>query len=378
MRLNVETIIGNVSEVFRLPAEEQKGLKLELLRQNFAHHYEKNSFFRAQCEQIGLDAYDLEEFQDLARIPLIPMRNFKSPSSHVLLSIPLTDVELEIKSTGTSGIPSVARRDAKTLDRVTMGLVGLYRDFFRISRGAGLFLAPTLAESPEMGMVKVLNIFCGFLTDYSFLVQDYSFYPEDAVKYLERWEGKEVRHIFGPPFLVNRLLRYLEEENLRLQLDPESLIITIGGWKKFSGEFIGREELNQKVEHYLGLPAHRLRDMYGMTESNMLAIECEHHNKHVAPWCYVSIRKIDNTAQEVAPGEEGAIALLDPISLSYPAYILSEDVGAIVGEDRCACGRSGQVVTFYRRLDGSEYGCCAVSLEKFIESQELTRSCEVR
>src|SRR6187399_1854719 len=114
MQHSVETIIGNMREVFRLPRQEQEQLTLELLQQNFAHHYANNAFFRAQCDAQGLTPFDIETVEDLTKIPLIPMKNFKSPNSHVLLSVPLTDVELEIKSTGTSGVPSVTRRDGRT------------------------------------------------------------------------------------------------------------------------------------------------------------------------------------------------------------------------------------------------------------------------
>jgi long-chain-fatty-acid---luciferin-component ligase len=135
--------------------------------------------------------------------------------------------------------------------------------------------------------------------------------------------------------------------------------------------------MEQKIERHLGLRRDRVRDMYGLVEANMLAIECEHQNKHMPPWCRLSIRDVNNVDQEVARGEEGVIALLDATNMSYPGFILTEDIGALVGTE-CPCGRSGPVVTFYRRMDGREYGCCAVSLEKFIESKEIVESCKVQ
>jgi len=374
--LTVETVIGNLPRIFRLPPSEQRAIQLELIVQSFAHHYERNGFYRAQCDAAGLTVYDLERPEDLVRLPLIPLSAFKSPSSHVLLSVPLDEIELEIKSTGTSGVPSVTRRDATTLDRVSLAITGLYREFFRISRGAGLYLAPSLAENPEMSMVKVINYFSGLLSDARYVVRDYSFEPAEAIQYLRSFEGKEPRHIIGPPFLIDRLLRHLEAEDLRLPLDAESFVITIGGWKRFTGEYIGRDQLHEKIERYLGLAPARVRDMYGMGEANMLAIECEHHHKHIPPWVHASIRSLDDHSKEAAPQEEGVIALLDPTSRSYPGFLLSEDVGSIPAE-RCACGREGPIVLVHRRVEGTEYGCCAVSLEKFIESQEIVRSCRV-
>lgn len=377
MKHTIETTIGNTHQFFRLDPEQQAALRLELIRQSFSFHYGANGFFRAQCNAAGLTPEALRESSDLQRIPLIPVRTFKQPNSHVLLSVPLTEVDLEIRSTGTGGIPSVARRDALTTTRTGIALLSLYREFFGISNGAGLFLCPSTAETPEMGMVKVFNLFCGILDDRAYLVRDYAFRAEEAVAYLQSWENKQTRHIFGPPFLINRLLRYMEFEDIKLQLDPRSFVITLGGWKRFNGENIGREAFDEKLQTLLGIRPENIRDMYGMIETNMLAIECEHHRKHVPPWCYVSVRDVSNFDVELPVGGTGAIAIIDPLSNSYPAYILSEDVGMIEHDGVCACGRSGQIVTFHRRLQGAELGCCAVSIERFIETQEAVKECAV-
>jgi long-chain-fatty-acid---luciferin-component ligase len=95
----------------------------------------------------------------------------------------------------------------------------------------------------------------------------------------------------------------------------------------------------------------------------MLAIECAHHHKHVPPWCHVSIRDVADPAKEVPEGSRGLIAILDGLNTSYPAFVLTEDVG-VRSEGSCACGRRGQMVTFTGRLKGADVGCCAVSIER--------------
>jgi len=377
VELTIEAVIGNMHWFSRLPQDEQNQIKLHLFRQNFAFHYQSNPFYRAQCEAKGIQPESLVSFDNLRHIPLIPVRSFKQPNAHVLVSVPLNTIDLEIRSTGTGGIPSVARRDVLTTTRASIALTALYREFFGISNGAGLFLCPSTAETPEMGMVKVFNLFCGILDDRTYLVKDYSFHAEEAIEYLRQWENKQTRHIFGPPFLINRLLRYMELEEIHLKLDPTSYVITLGGWKRYNGENIGREAFDEKIQTYLGIRPENIRDMYGMIESNMLAIECEHHRKHVPPWCHVSIRDVSDFNIELPVRKTGAIAILDPLSNSYPSYILSEDVGEIEHDGECPCGRVGQVISFRRRLQGAELGCCAVSIEKFIETQEAIEECKL-
>ncbi|WP_224770234.1 LuxE/PaaK family acyltransferase [Mycobacterium simulans] len=363
----------------RVPRSEWQRSLTNAVRGALAYHFQRNGFYRAQCEAAQIQPADIGDYPDLHRIPLLPVGMFKQAGGHVLLTSGLADVEMEIRSTGTSGVPSVARRDALTVTRASVGLFGCYRDFFGISKGAGLFLCPSTAEVPEMGMVKVFNLLTGMLDDHRYVVRDYSFDPEEALACLRNWEGKMTRHLIGPPFIIARFMRFLEPEAIPLTLDPESLIIMLGGWKQYTGKSISRDGFDHKAEAVLGIDRSRVRDMYGMIESNMLAIECEHNRKHVPPWCYVSIRDISDPAVELAPGKTGGIAILDALNTAYPGFLLSDDVGE-VDEGDCPCGNSGQTgqtVRFRRRRHCAEIGCCAVSIEKYIDSREVAAECEL-
>ena len=372
--MNLAAMVGMPGEALRVPRHQWRASLTEAVRAAFAYHYTNNDFYRAQCDAVS--PADIDDYADLHRIPLLPVGMFKQAGAHVLLTVGLADIETEIRSTGTSGVPSVARRDALTTTRASIGILGGYRDFFGISDGAGLFLCPSPAEVPEMGMVKVFNLMTAMLDDHRYLVQEYSFDPEEALAYLNKWEGRMTRHIIGPPFIIARFMRFLELESIPLALDPESMIIMLGGWKQYTGRSISRAEFDDKARQFLGVDPSRIRDMYGMIESNMLAIECEHRRKHVPPWCYVSIRDITDPAIELEPGKTGGIAILDALNTAYPGFLLSDDVGE-VDESDCPCGRTGQTVRFRRRRQGAELGCCAVSIEKYIDTHEIAAECKL-
>ncbi|BBX96592.1 LuxE/PaaK family acyltransferase [Mycobacterium lacus] len=372
--MDLVTMLGMPGDALRVPRSEWQRSLTAAVRSAFAVHFEANRFYRAQCDAARVGPDDVAGFADLHRIPLLPVGMFKQAGAHVLLTTGLEDIEIEIRSTGTSGVPSVARRDATTVTRASTGIFGCYRDFFGISQGAGLFLCPSPAEVPEMGMVKVFNLLTGMLDDHSYVVRDYSFDPEEALAYLRKWEQKMTRHIVGPPFIIARLMRFMELESIPLSLDPDSLIIMLGGWKQYTGRSISRDEFNEKAERVFRIDRARIRDMYGMIESNMLAIECEHHRKHVPPWCYVSVRDIADPTIELGPGRTGGIAILDALNTAYPGFLLSDDIGEVDDSD-CPCGRTGQTVRFRRRRHGAELGCCAVSIEKYIDSREVVTEC---
>jgi phenylacetate-coenzyme A ligase PaaK-like adenylate-forming protein len=307
---------------------------------------------------------------DLVKIPLIPIAKFKSTSSHELLSRPLTDIEHEMRSTGTSGLPSISRRCGATVDNAVLGIFAMYREFLGISKGAGLYICPSTEEIPEMGMIKALNMLAGLLDTHRFMVREERFIPEDAIAQLGKWEGTFTRHIIGPPFLIHRLLQFLKQTGQRLTLDKGSRVITLGGWKRFTGQMISRREFNLMCEEYLGLEPNGVRDIYALVESNVLAIDDEYQEKHVSPYVHFSVRDMKDLSREVAPGEKGVLAILDPLAVATPGMIMTEDVISLIpGESKS--GRSGQRMEYIMRAPTSqEFGCCAVNLEKKMDSSD--------
>lgn len=378
LRRTVMEFIANQSYYLREGASQQKEIRDRIIKSNFAHHFASNSFYRELCTQQGVDVAKVAA-GEVEQIPVIPIHLFKDQKfASLLLSKPLGAIEFELRSTGTSGVPSVSRRDSDTVDALTTALGAIYRDYFEICNGCGLFLCPSPAEMPEMGMVKALNFLSGMLDDRVYLVERYSFQSKDALALLERWADRSVRHIIGPPFMINRLLRYMAAQDIRLPLDRKTKVIMLGGWKRFSGEQISRERLVELCHERLGLEAHQVRDMYGLVECNMLAVECEHGHKHVPPWVRIVLRQLGKPDQLVTdPRQSGIVTVLDPTSTAYPCFIQTEDVGIITGDGACACGRTSQTLRFIRRVDGAELGCCAINLERFMEEGEVVRNCKL-
>src|SRR6478609_7739327 len=130
-------------------------------------------------------------------------------------------------------------------------------------------------------------------------IKKITFNPEKAVEVLQSCDGKHTRHIVGPPFLVYRLIKYCMDRNIKLNLEKNSFIITLGGWKRFTGEEIPRAEFNELCHEYLGVQSYNVRDMYGLVEANMLAVECHKQEKHIPPWVHVSMRNPHNVLEEV-------------------------------------------------------------------------------
>lgn len=357
-------VVSSVHELYRLPQNSLNAIKAELIADSFRYHYEHNRFYRSACDAKGVRPEDIRTFEDLIRIPLVPIAKFKSASSHELLSKPLNAIEHEMRSTGTSGVPSISRRCAETVDLAVIGIYAMYREFLGISKGAGLYVCPSTEEIPEMGMIKALNMLAGLLDTHRFMVKQERFVPEEALAQLTQWENKFTRHIIGPPFLIHRLLQYLKQTGRKVKLDRGSMVITLGGWKRFTGQMISRLEFNLMCEEYLGIERHGVRDIYALVESNVVAIDDEHQVKHVSPYVHFSVRDMNDLSREVPAGEKGVLAILDPLARATPGMILTEDIVKLVPQPSPS-GRSGQRMEYIMRAPSSlEFGCCAVNLER--------------
>lgn len=353
-------------------------VRINLIGQMFAYHRERNSYYRSLCSERNTLDLHINSMDDVKKIPLINVQEFKQADSAKLLSTGLAEIEFEMRSTGTTGVPSISRRDHITCNNALALISGLYRDFFRIVNGAGLFFSTSLEEMPEMGMVKALNFMNACLDTEDFLVSGVAFDNKRAIADIEKWQGKFTRHILGAPFLLNMFLDHLKMNNKKLQLDRNSKIITMGGWKRYTGIQISRDELAGKCKEFLGIEPGQIRDIYGLVECNTLAIECEHNVKHIPATAYMSIRNLEDSTIEVADGQHGLVAILDPSSFSYPAFILTEDIGIIEKNKECACGRVSDTIRIIGRAPKAETGCCAVRLERQMNEGEGCTPCTAK
>lgn len=366
----IKVFVSDLKGLYQLEEESQQRLKLMLIADAFRFHYENNEFYRKQCMEKGVSPEQINNFEDINRIPLIPVSLFKSPDSHKLLTKSLIHIEHEMRSTGTSGIPSISRRCGDTLDNAVIAIYAMYREFFKLSKGAGLCLCPSTEEIPEMGMIKAFTFLSGLLDCHAFMVSNDRFIPEQAVEQLAKWQNKFTRHIIGPPFLIHRFISFLKATNTKLTLEPDSLVITLGGWKRFTGQMISRKAFNEECAEYLGIAPENVRDMYGLVEANMLVIEDEFQIKHVPPYVHFSVRDPNDLTKEVAPGKTGQLVIFDPLARSTPGMILTEDMVHLVPEVSPS-GRTGQRIQYVMRApNAKEFGCCAVNLEQKMNADE--------
>ncbi len=133
-------------------------------------------------------------------------------------------------------------------------------------------------------------------------------------------------------------------------------------FRSLAGEAVSREEFKERARRALGVEA--VLDYYGMAEqTGGVYMECPWGHLHASVWSDVIVRRPKDYGV-CAVGEPGVIESLSLLPRSYPGHaVLTEDVGVLLGEDDCPCGRLGKYFTVTGRAPRAEVRGCSDTYE---------------
>lgn len=359
--------------VYGLSPSAAADLRLAHLRAAVVHHRSHNPHFDRYCCGLGFDERTLNSEADLLRIPLLPTAVFKWQRNKVRTRTP-DDSVLETSSSGTQGTLSVVPRNDITLMRFFASVAIGNREVLQVETfdrhvfniGPSTKQARTLWIAYVMAGVSVI-----FTT--RFYVHDDQFHMHELIADLRDLRTSDSISLVGPPALLLDLANAIEESGERLRLGPESLVITIGGWKRRQGDQVDRPAFDARVGSALGIAdVSRIRDTFNMVELNSVVFECSFRVKHCPPWVLATARD-PRTLTPVPSGESGILAFLDPTPTSYPGFILSDDFGSVRHGVECPCGITGDTLHIERRVNRIETRGCALKMETLKQPTPLNR-----
>jgi hypothetical protein len=321
------------------------------------HHYGNCAPYRSI-----MDAQDAMTTVDdgLGSIPFLPVGLFKFED---LLSIPKDQVAKVVTSSGTTS-QQVSR---VYLDRVTAAsqaraLVTILQDFIGKERSPMMIVDhPSIVcdrtsfSARAAGILGVSN----FGRSHRYLLRDADMTLDLDVlrEFLEVHRGRP-KLMFGFTFMVWRYLyQELRANDYRPDLSEVTLIHS-GGWKKLQDVAVGNRQFKSALMEWTGM--RKVHNFYGMAEQvGSVFVECEEGVLHTPSYADVIVR--DPSSWQVLPmSQQGLIQVLSVLPESYPGHsLLTEDLGEILGEDDCACGRLGKTFAVHGRLAKSEVRGCS-------------------
>jgi phenylacetate-coenzyme A ligase PaaK-like adenylate-forming protein len=357
--------ISNLPDIplYTFTKEVKDKFFLERILHLFNHHIIECKEFNRMMTSIDFDIKNIIKVEDL---PFIPVRLFKM---FELSSIPNESIVKTMTSSGTTG------QDVSKiyLDRITSSLQT--RILSRIiSSFLGSSRLPMIIIDCE-STVKNRNYFSArsagitgfslFASKKIFALNEDMSLNEDGLKsFLQENSDKKI-FLFGFTFIVyQHLYRELLKSSTKFDLS-NSVLIHGGGWKKLITESVDNKTFKSQLNAICGIS--RIHDYYGMVEqTGSIHMECEEGYLHTSEYSDIIIRNSkDFTVCRF--GEKGIIQLLSLLPLSYPGHsILTEDIGEILGEDDCKCGKKGKYFKIHGRLKNAEIrGCSDTYGEKF-------------
>ena len=292
-------------------------------------------------------------------MPFIPVRLFKH---YELSSVEKSQIIKTITSSGTTE-QSVSRifLDRITATNQTKVLAKIVSSFIGTKR------LPMLVIDTK-SVIKDRNLFsargAGIL-GFSMLGYDVAYALDDQMQvdiplvkaFIEKHKDEQIL-LFGFTFMIwEHFYSALKTAGIKLALG-NGIMIHGGGWKKLIEQAVDNDTFKKSISYICGVS--KIYNYYGMVEqTGSIFMECEAGHLHASIFSDLLIRD-HRDFSSLSVGQEGLVQLLSLLPLSYPGHsILSEDVGEILGEDDCPCGRKGKYFRIYGRIKNAEVRGCS-------------------
>ena len=175
--------------------------------------------------------------------------------------------------------------------------------------------------------------------------------------FLDRHEDQPVL-LFGFTFMVwQYFCQVLQRSGATLSI-PKGILLHGGGWKKLKDQTVNNAAFQAAMLACAGIS--RVVNYYGMVEqTGSVFMECRQGHLHTPIYSDVIIRNAADFS--VMPhGEAGILETISILPRSYPGHaLLTEDLGVIIGEDNCPCGRLGKYFSVIGRVAQAEVRGCS-------------------
>jgi phenylacetate-CoA ligase len=309
-----------------------------------AYHAQHSAWFATRLAEAGVSASEIAHPNDLRRLPVLTRAEAQSLSALPETPVPPTHKPLvEVQSSGSSGIPVVARKTQLT-QLMWLALTLRYHEWGQNGPfGRMAAIRPNIGVSPESddwGPPVALFHKTGALRRIS------SDMPlEDQVKALNAFKPDAM--IAYPSIIA----AFLAMPDGLAALRSLTILQTMG-------ETVS-PELREAVREATGLG---IFDCYSCEEVGYIAVQCpEAETYHVmAESVIVEILRDDDSA--CAVGETGRVVVTDLMNLAMP-FIRYDTGDYAVRGDQCSCGRGLPVIEriagrwrgMISRADGSRH-----------------------
>jgi phenylacetate-CoA ligase len=306
-----------------LPIPQLRDLQLRRLKSVVKRAYDHVALFRERMEKRRLKPEDIQNLEDIARLPYTEKADLRDTYPFGLFASPMTEIVRLHASSGTTGKPIVVAYTQEDLNVWSSVMVrsfaacGLHRgDIIQNAYGYGLFTGGLGAHyGAEALGATVIPISGGNTQRQIMVLTDF-----------------QVTAICCTPSYFLHLIDQCQAMGVKIKDLP--LRVGVFGAEPWTEPMRQRIEAESDIEAY---------DIYGLSEiiGPGVAIECKHHDGlHIfEDHFYPEIISLKN-GQPCADGEEGELVITTLSKKAMPMIrYRTHDISRIF-RGTCVCGRT--------------------------------------
>ncbi len=318
-----------------------------------------NKFHLKNCNEYGKFikfTHKLSLEKDIYELPFIPARIFKLFN---LKSLGKNLITKKLVSSGTSGINSQIFLGNENALNQTKVLNQLFKYSVTPVRLPMLILEQSIKTEDK----NILNAKSAAINGFSIYGKDHTFAINEKNgidfrnldNFLSKYRDNNFL-IFGFTSSVYNFFNKLDKKKYFNDF-KNSILFHGGGWKKL--EHIKISNAKFKSGLFKNFKIEKIINYYGMVEqTGSIFFECENNYFHTSVYSDIIIR--DQKFNVLKNKNRGLVQLISILPTSYPGHnILTEDIGEIIGENNCRCGRKGKYFKIHGRAKGSELRGCS-------------------
>lgn len=345
--------------VYGLSAAQKQRHMAPALSSLTRHHASHCAPYQRILQASGIDPERDFRLEDL---PYLPVRLFKEDD---LLSVGREEVFKTLSSSGTTSSRvsrifldrHTAQAQSRALVAILQSVLGKARLPMLILDHPGVIRDRSAFSARGAGILGLST----FGRDHTYALDEDMRLDMAAVDaFCCRHAGQPVL-LFGFTFMVWKyFVQALKHAGITLDLD-QAILLHSGGWKKMQDEAVAPEVFKAALRLSCGI--RRVHNFYGMVEQvGSIFLECEHGHLHAPAFADLLVR--DPADWSVCShGQPGLIQVISVLPRSYPGHsLLTEDLGVILGEDDCPCGRQGKYFHVAGRMAQAEARGCSDTL----------------
>lgn len=348
-------------KAFSLNKEKKREFYIDILRELCNKHYEGCTNYKNLIDSMG---FDRKAYHEIEAYPFIPVRMFKEME---LASVPREQIVKTMTSSGTTGQQvskifldkETSVNQSKVLMKITTDMLGGQRFPMLIIDSKNVIKDRKMFSARGAGILG----FSMLGRDITYALDENMKLDVDNVRaFLEKHRGETIL-LFGFTFIIwEHFYKVLKHMGEKLDIS-NGILLHGGGFKKLIEEAVDNETYKAMLNEVCGIE--RVCNYYGMVEqTGSIYMECECGRLHTSNYSDIIIRN-PRDFSVCKEGEQGLVQLISTLPDSYPGYsILSEDIGELMGEDDCPCGRYGKTFKIIGRIKKAEVRGCSDTYEK--------------